>query len=103
MIGKLQMITTTDRIINQIQQNTAKVVNPLTTVPLNSGSILPNVTLVTGANSVNHLLGRALVGWFLVRQRSAASIYDTQDTNLTPTLTLSLVSSADVVVDIFVF
>jgi hypothetical protein len=103
MIGKLQIIATTDRVINQIQTNVSKVVNPLTTVPLNSGFILESIPLTTGANSVNHLLGRALVGWFIVRQRSAATVYDTQDTNPTPTLTLNLVSSADVSVDIFVF
>ena len=103
MIPKYQKITTPDRITNQIQDNIGKVVNPLTTIPLNSGSLLPSVSLVSGANSVNHKLGRALVGWFIVRQRSAASVYDTQDTNTTPTLTLNLVSSANVVVDLFVF
>jgi hypothetical protein len=103
MIGKLQIITTSDRVTNQIQQNVAKVVNPLTGIPLNSGIILNSVSLVTGANSVNHLLGRALVGWFIVRQRAAGSVYDTQDANPTPTFTLALVSSANIIVDIFVF
>jgi hypothetical protein len=102
MIPKFQKITTSDRVTNQIQDNITKVVNPLTNIPLNSGSLLQSVSLVSGVNSVNHKLGRALVGWFIVRQRAAASVYDTQDTNLTPTLTLILVSSANVVVDLFV-
>lgn len=103
MIGKFQKITTSDRVINQIQDNITKVVNPLTNIPLNSGNLLTSVSLVSGLNTVNHKLGRALVGWFIVRQRAAASVYDTQDTNLTPTLTLNLSSSANVIVDLFVF
>lgn len=103
MIQKYQKITTSDRITNQIQDNISKVTTPLTAIPLNSGSLLQSVSLVSGANSVNHKLGRALVGWFIVRQRAAASVYDTQDTNPTPTLTLNLVSSANVVVDVYVF
>jgi hypothetical protein len=98
-----QKITTSDRVINQIQDNIGLVVNPVAAIPLNSGNLLQQVSLLSGSNSVNHKLGRALIGWFLVRQRAAASVYDTQDTNPTPTLTLNIVASTDCVVDIYVF
>lgn len=77
--------------------------NPLLSNPSLQSIILPNVSLVVGNNSVNHRLGRKLQGWRIVRQRSLASIYDTQDSNQMNNLTLTLVSSAAVSVDIEVF
>lgn len=103
LVPMFQKLTTTDRVVNQIQDNLGRTLNPLTNQPLNSGNILTSVTLVTGANSINHKLGRPLVGWFVTRIRASATLYDTQDTNKTPNLTLNLVSSANVVVDLFVF
>lgn len=81
----------------------AQALDPVINNPLNKVSILKNQSLVTGTNVINHKLGRQLQGWFLVRQRAAASIYDTQDSNQMPQLTLTLESSAPVVVDIGVF
>src|SRR5271165_7059301 len=71
--------------------------------PLSASSVLKKVQLYSGSNTVNHLLGRDLQGWAIVRQRSLANIYDTQDSNQTPQLTLLLTSSAKVLVDILVF
>lgn len=103
MAAKVPFIQTQDRILNQIQNNISNPVNQLTSNPLTNGSILSSVTLTAGPNSINHLLGRTLIGWTIVRLRAASSIYDTQDTNPTPTLTLNLVASATVVCDIYVF
>lgn len=81
----------------------ASILNPIVGNPANNSLILKNQSLVTGANVINHKLGRKLQGWKLVRIRSAANIYDNQDFNQMPQLTLYLVSDADVVVDIEVF
>jgi hypothetical protein len=86
-----------------MQTKWASILNPLLGNPLNNASVLKNVSLLTGTNVVNTLLGRTLQGWSVVRQRGPASIYDTQDTNQSPALTLVLVSSADVSVDLLVF
>lgn len=102
-MAKFTKINTPDRLLNQIQDNIGQIVNPLTAIPLNSGNLLQNVMLISGTTAVNHKLGRALIGWFITRQRGAAAVYDVQDSNSTPTLTLDLVSSAQVVVDLFVF
>lgn len=85
------------------QTQWAQAIDPILTNPLNSASVLKSVSLVSGANVINHKLGAPLQGWWIVRQRAAASIYDTQDTNQMPQLTLNLVSSAPVVVDLAVF
>jgi len=81
----------------------ATQLNPLIANPICNGKVLKNVELSSGANVINHLLGRKLQGWILTRQRSSATIYDTQDANKFPELTLQLTSSAAVVVDIYVF
>lgn len=102
-IRSLTQFQDDDQTFQQMQNQWASVLNPVLRVPLNSGFTLTNIQLVTGANSINHLLQRPLQGWFLVRQRGPASVYDAQDTNSTPGITLNLVSSASVSVDIFVF
>lgn len=78
-------------------------INPVLQIPLNSGMILQNVSLVSGSNTINHKLGKKLQGWFIVRQRAAAEVYDLQDSNLYPELTLILNSNASVNVNLFVF
>jgi len=92
-----------DSVFQLMQTSWAASINPVIELPINNGHLLQKVSLISGTSQVNHLLARKLQGWFIVRQRSAASIYDNQDNNQTPQLTLSLISSAAVVVDLFVF
>ncbi len=99
----LPIFKTEDKDLMMLQTKWSSQINPVINSPTNNGSILQNVTLSTGANIINHLLGRKLQGWQIIRQRASASIYDTQDTNQMPTLTLLLTSSATVVVDLYVF
>lgn len=94
---------TTDVSLSLLQSNWASLLDPLLDQPITKGQILENVQLATGANVINHKLGRKLRGWFIVRQRALANVYDTQDTNPTAAVTLQLTSDANVKVDIFVF
>jgi hypothetical protein len=94
---------TTDVSLTLLQSNWASLLDPLLDQLITKGQILENIQLANGANTINHKLGRKLLGWFIVRQRALASIYDTQDTNPTPAVTLRLTSDASVKVDIFVF
>lgn len=92
------------RVINNLQDNVATALNPLVAKFQNDSTILPNVSLVSGqVNTINHTLGRQLAGWKIVRQRGPASISDVQDSNKQSNLTLLLVTSANVVVDLEVF
>lgn len=81
----------------------AAEINPIIDNPVNSMSIIENVPLVIGANVINHLLGHTLTGWTILRKRAACNVYDTQDSNASPDLTLQLVSDAIASVDIGVF
>lgn len=90
-------------ILNQLQTKWQAILNPLLGNPSIQSIILNNVQLSTGSNSINHKLGRKLVGWRIVRLRASVTLYDQQDDNQMPQLTLILVSSGDVIADIEVF
>lgn len=96
-------VQTDDRNINQLQKNIVAVLDPLASNSVTQGHIVSMVMLTIGDNMFNHLLNRKLLGWFIVRKRGLASIYDKQDQNVTPTVTLALTTSASVVVDVYVF
>lgn len=86
-----------------MQTTWAQQLNPIIENPLIKGLILPNITVSIGNNVINHKLGRKLQGWYIVRKRAAAEIYDQQDSNQTPQLTLNLVSDATAIIDLAVF
>ena len=89
--------------------------DPVLANPLIQGTLLQNVPLLSGFNAVNHKLGQKLTGYFIRKRQfsisgtpTAYDIYDTQDTNSMPQLTLQLTctegtSSNPVYVDIWVF
>jgi len=81
----------------------ASILNPIVANPANNSIILKNIELSVGTNVINHKLGRNLQGWQIIRKRASADIYDTQDTNQMPNLTLTLVSDAIVTIDLAVF
>lgn len=99
-IAKVQ---TDNREVNQLQSNILSYLNTIGQNALLSGVILANQSLKSGDNTINTKLNRKLQGWFIIRQRGPASLYDKQDSNQTPNSTLILNSSANVSVDIFVF
>ncbi len=99
----LPQFQTDDKDFQLMQNSWASQLNPVLANPTTKSSILKNVQLIAGTNTINHLLSRKLQGWKLVRKRAAAEIYDEQDANQSPQLTLILVSNAQVSVDIEVF
>lgn len=92
-----------DKDFTLMQNAWARILNPIVDNSLSFSLVLTNVALKTGSNTINHTLARRLTGWVLVRQRGAASVYDTQDSNNIPDKTLVLVSSANISVDLLVF
>ncbi len=103
VLPKFQVINTSTPDLSTVQQNLVRTLNPIFNTPTLGGNLLTNISLVSGVNNINHGLGRTLNGWQIVRQRANANIWDSQDNNKTPTLTLTLNSSAAVTCDIYVF
>lgn len=91
------------RIINSLQNNIESSIQSLIEKSQNDSQVLTNIRLEAGNNVINHKLNKKLSGWKVVRKRSAANIYDDQDNNNSPQLTLILVSDAAVTIDLEVF
>lgn len=99
----LPLYKSDNQSLTLLQTAWASLLNPVLDNSANNSILLKSVKVVTGSNTINHLLGKKLTGWKIVRQRSASSVYDNQDDNPKPELTLVLVSTNDVVLDIEVF
>jgi hypothetical protein len=78
----------------------ASTLNPIISLPLSSASILSNIKLKTGSNTINHGLGRNMQGWGIVDINAAVVPYRSAPMN---GLTLTLTASAPCTVNILVF
>ena len=104
LVGKYMNLLPKQLPLDRMQSIWKSIIDPLLSNPTNSKSILKNIALVTGTNVINHKLGTPLQGWTPIRYHGAwAQIYDTQDANQMPQLTLVLVASAPVTIDLEVF
>ena len=88
--------------LSAMQTRWKALLDPFLGNPSNSASILQGVSLINGTNVINHKLGRVMQGWFVTDQQGVASIYRP---NTAPfnNLTLTLISSAAVTVNLGVF
>ena len=104
MAAQIPVVQTNNADFRLFQSQLSKVLQPILSNPINFGTRLSGVSLLAnGVNTVNHNLNRTLQGWFLVRNRADAVVWDSQDSNTNQTQTLLLNTSADVTVDIWVF
>ena len=86
-----------------MQNKWSSILNALIANRSVQSTILQDLVLINGTNVIDHLLGRKLIGWRIIRINGVASIYDGQSSNQIPNLTLVLISSAAVTVSIEVF
>jgi hypothetical protein len=101
---KFKKLEIEDQLISRVQDNIETAINSLPTIAILQGRLVTGVSLSSSiTNKISHKLDRNLIGWFIVRQKSSAIVWDTQDANTTPNLTLNLNCSANVVVDLWVF
>jgi hypothetical protein len=102
---QLRQVQSDDRELNQAQNNIIDVLNPiLRNNPDLFGVLLKSIQLKAGANVIGTGLGKPVEGWYIVRKRSAADIYDQQDSSNSAIFgTLTLNASDDVNVDIIVY
>ena len=86
--------------MDQMQTRWASQLNPLLANTLINGLFIQNISIVSGKNVINHLLGRQQQGWMLADQTAAASVYRSQPFN---DITLTLTSSAPCQISLWVF
>jgi hypothetical protein len=102
-MSAIGLVQSTDRLMNQLQQNIKQAVTPVLRNPLVQGNLITGIALKTGDNTISHGLGQTLQGWIVVGQGSAASFYDKQASNPNTQKTLILNSSADVTINLYCF
>lgn len=76
------------------------ILDPLLKNPLNNVTILKDISLVAGNNTISHKLGRKPQGWIIVDINAASNIYRYQDST---DLFLYLNSSNNAVISLGVF
>ena len=103
MLGKFKTFNASNTELNRLQDNVADGFNSVLTSVILDYNIVSKVALKVGDNIVDHKLGRAPVGWIVVRKRGAGNFYDKQDSNPTPTRNIVINSDSAVTVDIYFF
>lgn len=73
---------------------------PVLNNEINQGILLENITITTGINVINHLLGRKQIGWIITDKNSNANLYRSVELN---NKTLTLTSDANSIISLWVF
>lgn len=104
MLKQYKKISSSDRAVNQLQENVEQVLSPIIDKEIIDGILIKDIELTTGQdNHINHLLGKTLTGYLITRQKASAIIWDSQDSNTSQSRTLILNCSANVTVSLWVF
>lgn len=81
-------LRSSDELLNRVQDNIGRVINPLIDNPLLDGVLL-DFNITTTATKYPHGLGRKPMGWFLVAPQADARVWQTASDSTTLTLTAS--------------
>lgn len=103
MIKRVLKVQHSDQRINLIQDRVLEGLNPILSKEFMDSELLQGVVLANGANTVDHKLGRELVGWIVTRINAAVTLFDTQSSNPLPEKNLKLTASGAAIVDLLVF
>ncbi len=96
-IDESDLAESVERLATSLQRS----IDSVTQSPIIAGQLLESIPLSGIAKRVAHKLGRKPLGWIIVNQDENATVYSSQDAK--PELFLTLTSSADVVVSLWVF
>lgn len=98
MLPQFRHIKTADKDLSTVQSNVGQILNKVVKVSILDGTQI-EADLASGANIINHGLGRTPQGWIVVDRDSAATVYRTA----WDSATLSLTASATVTVQLWVY
>ena len=96
-------VSSDDRVIEELQDNAEPVMRHVEQAFSLNGVLRKKETIITGPTDITHGLGRAPIGFVIIRRRGNATVWDLQDDNTNATKTLTLIASADVEVDVWIF
>lgn len=79
----------------------ASILNPILALPILNGNMIEAIDLIANKpQAINHLLQETPQGWFITDNTANAVVWRTRDFN---PLTITLESSADTTINIWVF
>lgn len=103
-ITPFRRVRSSDDVIQQLQDAINLPLQDISAKTILDGQLLKDVILKTGSvNTINHKLGRNLVGYIVTMQDAQSNLWSTQASNKLPNLTLYLSCSADVTLSLWVF
>jgi hypothetical protein len=101
---KFTSLQSTDPVLNRIQTNLGKQVNPVLKQKILNGALLTNVALSTTATPVPHKLGRKYAGFWVAGASANATVYQLDfAAPVQAQSVINLVASAPVTVNLWVF
>lgn len=102
ILNNLPLVHVADLVQNRQNQEVANRMNSFTKLPFMDGRLIENVTVNTTATRIEHKLGRPWKGWIICRKRGSGDVYEASAQN-SPSLFITLQSSAQAQIDLWVF
>ena len=99
----IALVQTTNKDVNQLQQNITQSVNPLVANPMTQGNLITGQVLKAGQNTINHSLGYPMTGYLIVALSAASNFYDNLNKVPNPATSFLLYSSQACTVNIYCF
>lgn len=103
-LNPIEKIKTTDSDLSAVQDNIVRSLSSLLVKEILDGQILKNISLASGSiNKVSHLLSRPVTGYIVIKKNANATIWDSESSNAQKDLFLTLNTSANCTVSLWVF
>lgn len=89
--------------LDVVQRNVKEFSTQLENNPILDGITIENISLSSsGANTINHKLGRKIKGWIITKIQANANVWESSTQPL-PSSTLVLETSANCTISLYVF
>lgn len=93
-----------DLSVSQFQDNVANFFTQLLLNAVLSGRLIENIDVLSASvNSINHGLGRAPRGYFIVKSDADVRVWSVAANQTTPLVTLELSASANATISLYIF
>lgn len=99
--ARIKKVPGLDRIISLVISNIQEALTEAQSLPPLRGQLIKSISVSSGANSVNHSLGREAQGYVVTKQTSAVNLTYGSQVDLTKILVVN--SSGSSTIDLWVF
>jgi len=82
-------INTDNDVLNHIQDNLVSAISILQKVQIINGNLIQNLSLASGANTINHGLARKPLGYIVVSSSASITYHDSLSTATDKTFSLT--------------